>query len=330
MVEFRLTAADLACTTFSVSALQETVFSLRAWRYPAAHPEHRAGLEQMRPAFARLDTGLLGALVSPRRWIPDFVTPRPAGRVQAGARAGSVDGELAAVRAATPDAVLADIRAAYQGGAIPPVLRDTDPRDLADRIADALAAYWHACLRPRWARMHAILRADIAYRAQVLAQSGARGLFADLTPRVRWHDGVLAIRDPTLPDATIEVSGRGLVLVPTLFQRHPGTWLDPGLPPSLFYPARGRAAVWERADAVVPPPLTELIGASRARLLIRLAEPATTTLLAAEENVTASAVSRHLSALQQAGLLHRSRLGREVWYLRSPLGDSLTGFESRD
>jgi Bacterial regulatory protein, arsR family len=118
---------------------------------------------------------------------------------------------------------------------------------------------------------------------------------------------VLSIRDPALPKAQIEVSGRGLVLMPTLFQRYPGTWLDPGQPPSLFYPARGRATVWERPDPAVPQALTELLGASRARLLIRLAEPATTTQLAAEEKVTASAVSRHLSALRQNGLLDRSR-----------------------
>ena len=127
-----------------------------------------------------------------------------------------------------------------------------------------------------------------------------------------------------LPPATIDVAGQGvLALAPTLFQRFPGTSIDPGLPPVVFYPARGRARLWALAAPSAPEPLKNILGGPRARLLIRLELPATTAQLAAENCVTPAAISQHLSALHRAGLLDRSRAGRQVWYSHSRLGAEL-------
>jgi DNA-binding transcriptional ArsR family regulator len=75
------------------------------------------------------------------------------------------------------------------------------------------------------------------------------------------------------------------------------------------------------SDAAV----ADLLGAPRARLLILLDRPASTTELAHRLVVSPSAVSQHLRVLRAAGLLSKARSGRSVLYLRSPLGDQLVG-----
>nr|WP_237499873.1 helix-turn-helix domain-containing protein [Streptomyces sp. SID8379] len=101
--------------------------------------------------------------------------------------------------------------------------------------------------------------------------------------------------------------------------------IDPGLPPLLSYPARGRATISQTPPPVSDEALTRLLGGPRARLLRLLEEPASTTELAHRLDVTPGAVSQHLSVLYDAGLPTRTRSGRSVRYMRSELGEELCG-----
>jgi DNA-binding transcriptional ArsR family regulator len=60
-------------------------------------------------------------------------------------------------------------------------------------------------------------------------------------------------------------------------------------------------------------------------LLADLGVPRSTAGLAARLELSAPAVSQHLSALRGAGLVTSSRHGREVLYLRTELGERLLG-----
>lgn len=62
-----------------------------------------------------------------------------------------------------------------------------------------------------------------------------------------------------------------------------------------------------------------------ARLLDTLRASATTSTLARQLAVTASAVSQHLTALHRASLVNRQRSGRAVLYQTSELGLALIG-----
>src|SRR6266704_2598696 len=79
-IEVLLEADDLAETVFACSPLIDAALSLRVWKTPGLHPEHVAGLRQLRSRYETLDTDLLGALVATNhhRAMPDFLTPRPA------------------------------------------------------------------------------------------------------------------------------------------------------------------------------------------------------------------------------------------------------------
>ncbi|MCP2336686.1 ArsR/SmtB family transcription factor [Actinomadura rupiterrae] len=318
MYEFRLGVQDLAETSFGMSPLFDLVFSLRPRVFPARHPEHLPYARETAAAYARLDVELLDALFAPHGWTPDFLTPRPEGLVT------DIAEDLAVLRRTPPEDVRRDIVVAYRHVPVPPVLSG-DPAALLDRICTAFEEYWDACLAPYWPRILAVLEADLVHRARRLTFGGAAALFAELDERVTWSEGMvrLAIPSGLAPERVVDVAGRGLVLVPCLFLRGAVSMIDDYGPPLITYPARGRGALWDHSEPEGPDALVELIGLPRTRLLVMLAAPSTTTELARRLGVTPGAVSRHLTALHAGGLLNRTRDGRSVVYMRSPLGDQL-------
>ncbi|WP_214417249.1 ArsR/SmtB family transcription factor [Sphaerisporangium fuscum] len=320
MIRFHLDIADLAATSFAYSALNEAALSLRMWTHPGYYAEQMPWFQRMRPVFETLDTGLLCSLVAVNRWIPDFLTPRPTTSWP------DFHDELAVLRRTPPETVLPDLERAFlhDEGGVPARLHE-DPSELVARIADAMEEYWTVCLAPRWwPRARSVLEADIVYRARVLAQYGAEGLFADLAPRLSWADGVLTLHwNRQVIEYDLDIAGRGLVLVPTLFAHGAISAIDPGWPPMVSYPARGRATMAETEPPRPPRTLDRLLGQARARLLVLLEHPASTTELAYRLGVTPGAVSQHLAVLHAARLVTRARHGRSVLYGRSALGDEL-------
>lgn len=327
VISFLLGADDLADTRFAISPLQEAMGSLWALcdpgRYPLHAPWRRAVLDRIDPRDARL----LLALVGPRFALPDFLTPRPA------SFAPTLDEELAAVAATAPDTVRRDLRATYAPHPLPGPLAAADaPGDgpvlaLLDRLGALLRRYWDLAFAPHWPAMRLVLEADVTHRARSLATGGARRLFDELHPNLRWDRGALHI-EQMIGRHRVAGDGRGLPLVPSLFAYKPVPPLSPEVPPVLTYPSRGVATLWEPAPKTAPPAaLTALLGGPRARLLALLAEPLPTVALARLLAVTPSAVSQHLRVLHSAGLLTRTRDGRQVLYRRSELGELLAAGE---
>jgi DNA-binding transcriptional ArsR family regulator len=327
MISFVLGVEDLADTRFALSPLHETLFSLRVLQDPGLSALHLPWRRSVLGELGTLDTDLLMSLVAQRRTIPDFLTPNPT------SFAPVFKEELAVVRQACPARVRRDLMLAHAPDPLPAALRDAvadDPRvaGLRDAICEVLRQYWEAAIEPMWPQMRLVLEADMTYRARQLALGGARLLFADMHPNLRWQGGELYI-DKMISKHRVMASGRGLLLLPSVFAHKPAPPVSPEEPPSLVYPCRGVATLWETA----PPPdgaaLTSLLGAPRARLLSLLEEPLSTVELARRLKVTPSAVSQHLRVLHATGLVTRARDGRQVLYRRSSLGDQLTGHHQR-
>ncbi|MFI8455569.1 helix-turn-helix domain-containing protein [Kitasatospora sp. NPDC085464] len=338
---YLLGVEDLAVTRCGYSPLHETVCSLRLRGRPGGFPEQRGWAASWARDYAGLDTELLDALVTPRGFAPDVLTPRPRGCRPC------IQDELPLLAAVPPDRLPAGFRTAYacDGSPLPPVLDLLldDPYALRVRLVSALGEYWTRCLEPAWwPRARTVLEADLAYRGRRLAECGPVGLFADLDPGVSWADGALRIRGGArgapAPARREPVAGRGLVLMPTLFADRALCEAASGGAPVVVYPARGRGTMAEGTEGVEGPDtgaaaasaaLADLIGVPRARVLGLLDTPTTTTALAQRLGVTLGAVSRHLGALAAAGLLERTRSGRAVLYRLSPLGESLAAGPSR-
>ncbi|MER7442881.1 ArsR/SmtB family transcription factor [Micromonospora avicenniae] len=311
MISFVLEVEDLADTRFAISPIHETVVSLRVLREPGLHALHlpwrRAVLDQLDTAA----TELLRCLVGPDRGLPDFLTPRPT------VFAATFEDELAVVRRTAPDVVRRDVLAVYPRGPLPDILRpltaadDTPVLALRNTICDHLQRLWDTAIEPSWQQMRLVLEADMTYRARQLAVGGARLLFADMHQNLRWRDGVLHI-DKMIGRHRVVVSGRGLLLVPSVFAHKPAPPVSPDEPPVLSYPCRGVATLWAPTPTPDPTALTSLLGAPRARLLGLLDEPLPTVEIARRLTVTPSAVSQHLRVLHATGLVTRARHGRHV------------------
>jgi DNA-binding transcriptional ArsR family regulator len=319
VVRFVFSLEDLALTRFAISPAWELVHSLLALR----DPSHAA----IHVPWLRLVSGRLGglllepavALIPPRGYSPDFVLPSPAGPL------GEFADDLAALRA-TPAAQIRDDMRLFstQHRRGPEIAKPwlANPRREAQRLADLFEAYWARAIEPVWPRLRAFLDADIAYRARRLASGGPDALFADLSADVAWHRPHLSVQVP-LHEATVSLGGRGLLLMPSAFSAQRPAVIDrPPWQPTLVYPARGIATLWEE-PAPASDGLVRLLGSSRAAMLSDLAAPRSTTDLAKRLSLSAATASHHLMALRDAGLVAGRREGRAVLYARTPLGDAL-------
>jgi hypothetical protein len=321
VVRFVFEVEDLASTRFAISPMWELERSLVALRDPSHAALH---LPWLRSLSGRLDGLALDravALTPPRGYGPDFITPPPAGPL------GSIEDDLAALRA-TP---IAEIRSEmtlfgsqHRRGAEIAAPWLEHPRREVRRLAGVLEAYWARAVEPVWPRIHAFLDADIAYRARRLATGGPAALFADIADEISWQDNRLTVRVP-VHEATIELGGRGLVLMPSAFAATRPHVIDRApWQPTVIYPARGIATLWDEA-APAPNGLARLMGPTRAAVLADLGAPRSTTELAERLSLSPGNASHHLTALRDAGLVSGRRDGRSVLYVRTALGDALMG-----
>ena len=336
LLVLELDVAELAATRFAISPLNET---LRAVQLLGSEKTPVVNAPWVRWARRELSWRPLRL---PRLWPlvvnglathPEFLAPAP--RV----RTPELGAELARMRATPAAAVRASLRRVWEGRPWPESARDlaARPRESLAELADELGECHGRLIAPHWERIRPVLEADITYRAGLLAGGGARSLFSDLHPDLRWSGGTLTLTDTDQGPSPVKVmlGPDGVVLMPSVFN-----WPEVSLSLAtstqtvMLYPARGAATVWEGTgrDGGVPEgawtggreeAAEALLGAPRVRLLSALRSPATTTALARRLGVTPSAVSQHLAVLHRGGLVDKRRSGRAVLYQSTALGLAL-------
>ncbi|WP_067465106.1 DUF5937 family protein [Actinomadura macra] len=321
MIRFEVSADDLLHSRFALSPLFELDGLLRALAGLSERTLPGAWAARLAPEFRALRAGTeldaVLALQSHRNGAA-FAAPPPRGLAQ------TVEDDLAAVRATPPDVARREIDHALglrpAGDRARAIL---DRPDVVSVVAETLETAWRTLLAPDWPRLRAICERDVLHRAGRLSGGGWEAALRDLHPRVRWRDGGIDLLGMAVSE-TVPLGGRGLLLIPAVF-----VW--PGIaahteepwPHALLYPARGISALWESAPPAEPGALACLLGRTRARILLALAEPAGTTQLSRALGVAPGTVGDHLTVLRRAGLLDKSRAGRAVLYRRTPLGDAL-------
>jgi DNA-binding transcriptional ArsR family regulator len=338
VLRFTVSGAALSATRFAISPLFELDGLLRKLSGRSPHVLPSSWHDRLRPAYRELrrHTALDAVLaLQSRGWGADFVAPVSESLSQ------TIDADIAQVRATPPAHAREQISQALAAqpargdralsGRGPSELAPSDRAlavlhspDAVDQIADALELAWQELLAPDWPQLRAICERDAVHRAGQLARLGWAAALRGLHPDVHWQDnGIDVLR--TSAEMTVAVDEQGLLLVPSVFI-WPGmaAHTTPPWPRALIYPARGIAALWQLDEPGEPAALVELVGRTRAQLLVALAEPASTTQLARSMALSIGAVGDHLTVLRRAGLLHRARSGRSVLYYRTPLGDALS------
>jgi len=317
MSELAFSADDLALTRFAISPMWEVVTSFRLLTVSSVHPVHRMWLDQVRPrvAAAGLGSGWLAELVPPAGYLPDFLTPPSSEPIPALAT------QLAELRATPAEQVQADLDLLGRRGPRRDALY-ADPEGLMGQLSGEIEAYWDVALAPYWARIRALLDAEVFYRARQVAEYGAGRVLNDLHSTLDWDDSTLKmVRNQCFPSR--DATGPGLVLIPSAFAAHVLTWSRPPHAPQLSYPARGTATLWEHRPVARAEAIAAVLGRSRTILLRELDAPASTTELAVRTGISAAGVSQHLTALRDAGMVSAHRVGRSVLYARTALAESL-------
>ncbi|WP_165956499.1 ArsR/SmtB family transcription factor [Kribbella antibiotica] len=309
MLTYELTSKDLEEVRFALSPAAETVLSLRALRDPGRFPLQLPWVRAVQSLLEGPDWEVLGQLVNATMGSPDFLTPRPMSPLTQFADEleiiGRVDQETFERQL---EAVNGESTTLTPG-----------------RVVEALGDYWQTVMAPYWNRMRTILTADITYRGHILTQQGTGAMLNELGPAISYSQGVLKVEKVSEISRSERINGRGLVLQPTLFGPHAVIPYDPGADPFLGYPPRGQANLWTVVAPPTPQDLAQLIGTARARVLRLLTHPRTTTDIAAELQVTPSAVSQHLQLLRRTGLVEPQRAGKQVLYRTTELAQLLTG-----
>jgi DNA-binding transcriptional ArsR family regulator len=156
----------------------------------------------------------------------------------------------------------------------------------------------------------------------VIGEHGWATTIESLHPGIAWQAGGIEIG--FFRGGTVRLAGDGLLLIPSAVVGYIAAHTEDPWPRTLVYPARGTAALWgEQGTVPQPDALTALVGRARARLLLALDAPASTSHLARSLAMTPGPVGDHLAILRGAGLLVRARSGRSVLYRRTPLGETL-------
>jgi Family of unknown function (DUF5937) len=200
--------------------------------------------------------------------------------------------------AATPLAVVrSELDLVRDGRPLPAVLRPLydNPAAQLPAVVEALRRYWEATVEPVWPRLRAVGAADLAHRMERFADGGLVRVLADLHPDVTLEGGRLQVDKPKHCSHRFDLAGTGIVLLPSAF-----IWPTVMVEccdvdqPTITYPARGVAELWQEAPAEQTDPLSALVGRTRATLLATLGLPRTTTQLAVQLGLGPPAVSQHL------------------------------------
>ena len=307
MVRIEVSDDDLSRTRLAISPLWElfaSLFMLYTEQRPA---EYLPWVQRTRTALRGVDLGPLALANSDHHTIPDFAAPIPKEPLR------SLADEIEGVRATDPATVRADIAECWQDPPPPWDAFVARPREMVDRLADALAIYWDAAIADDWPQLRAVLEGEMLARARALALSGPSAVLEELHPSVRWRQPIIELFKEKEYD--MRLAGRPLVLIPLVFAR--GVLMGESEDENavaLGYQARGVAALWAPEVASFDGRLELLLGHGRAAVMRALERPATTTELARRLSYAPSTVSAHLDVLSRAGLVERHRVRRSVFY----------------
>ncbi|WP_329623613.1 winged helix-turn-helix domain-containing protein [Streptomyces sp. NBC_01255] len=320
MLRFEVSVEDLLRSRFALSPAMDLCWLLRSLA-GLNPPLPRAWAARLMPAFERLrrETELDAALaLQAPQGGPNFVAPPPRGLNQTWAD------DLAMIRPTPREAARQEIVATATGPSArdPRVRAVLDSPDAVSRIAEAMDQAWHELLAADWPQLRAICERDVVHRVGVIGEHGWARTIESLHPGIAWRAGGIEIG--FLRGGTVPLAGDGLLLIPSVLVGHIAAHMEDAWPKTLIYRARGTAALWGEQETVPQPDaLTALVGRARARLLLALDAPASTSHLARSLAMAPGAVGDHLAILRGAGLLVRARSGRSVLYRRTPLGEAL-------
>lgn len=311
---------DVSRLRFGVSPGSELSSGVCALQGPAGAPLQWGWLRAVPHRVPDWAWKVMTTVIPPTGYYPDFLTTDPAWDL-------TPEAELDALRRVDEERVVRDLTkvAANATGArrarIDTMLQS--PSRARDQIADAWEATWQVVLAPHWDQLRRLLEADVARRARQVAETGMSDMIGQLHERVTWNAGRVRVQ-MRIWSEEVHCQGSGLTLVPTALG---APWCsvvtDPPAVPTLIYPVAGMSPTWPAGTTTLDAALAALLGTGRAKVLLSLDLPRSTTDVATVCGLALSTASHHLAILRAARLVDAHRAGPTVVHSRTPLADSL-------
>ncbi|WP_218029827.1 winged helix-turn-helix domain-containing protein [Streptomyces rishiriensis] len=320
MIRIRLGARGLGGVRFAVSPMGSAKDLLRlvGFNPGTLTPSWRS---RATDALTRHRLGLLAVVGGggPLGYAPDFLRPEPPAFLT------DIDTALHQIATTPQERIRYELAEAVNGHSWDPGSGHPAPRQLlqalgrgedhfARRLADEMARFWHAALKPSWPAIRTRLEADVTARASDITQYGLAEALNRLAPNLEWRGGELLVHLRTDSIHRLTLDAEAVILTPSVFVDRAlfCAGEPPGTPaprtPLIVYPAA-------KVDCL-PPAQDPLIGATRRKLLAELSQPRSTTEIAKRLYLSPATVSYHLQILHRAGLVTRARRSRHVLYQR--------------
>jgi DNA-binding transcriptional ArsR family regulator len=306
----RLPDAEVMCVRIAISPMHTVAASIFevivGWNRGAPESWRRYVLSRCEG----LDLRAFAVFAPPERVVPLFLVPVPT------AAKVTFEEAIEELRRLPPERLRDDIAREFGQGEVPCGYGRflTDPEPAKSDLCDTLDAYWDRVFKPLQRRIENLLAREVLRLGEALATEGPPALLARISHRVSYADGVL--RWPSPKGGTIPLADRRLVLVPML--SGPDALLSttdvPGIV-KLAYAAPGAGLFWgeadngEQADA-----LAELMGATRAQVMLAVQTAASTADVADQLGISPTLASHHLGRLRRQDLVEATRFGRRVYY----------------
>ncbi|MEU7327357.1 winged helix-turn-helix domain-containing protein [Streptomyces parvus] len=265
--------------------------------------------------------------------LPDFLDPQGS---------SSPEQELERVRAIPRRRIAADLAAVSETEQLPAwTQRLADDAELREAFHDGWAHLYEVLLQPYWTPITNLQSSDRMLRLRQFLTGGVETLLAQANPHwVQWKPPVLEIR--TVLASTVHdlhPRGRGLLLVPSLFQTTSAAVFDDGsAQPIVTYPSGGHDRLASLALLTPAPspgglssPVAALLGRTRTAVLetVTTHSGSTTTEIARLLRISPASASEHATVLREAGLIQTARHGNRVLHTSTELGRNLLNIPAR-
>ncbi len=310
MIRLTFDAVDLSRVTVARAPdpLWEVALTARALRSacaPRLARDRRRVVrlaQPMRPVFELVTGG----------GFPDFLTPEPV--------EGCIDDALRLLDDVSSSQIRRELVGAGSVDDLSPWsarLARGDANSRRELIA-AVRAFHAVAVAPfRDEREHALV-ADRALLGEAATTGGVEAMLARLGPRFTWSYPELRYEPPMgggIGEILVELGGRGLLVYPSTMTADPLVLDLPGQRPVLVVPSRA-----ELLADVVSAELADLVGRTRAKVLVGLTTGASTTELARRVGVSVASASEHARVLRGSGLVTTQRRAGSVLHTLTPLG----------
>ncbi|MER0243753.1 ArsR family transcriptional regulator [Streptomyces sp. HSW2009] len=318
MIRIHLTAADLARVRFAPrpAPLLELNTALLTLGHPGGALRYGPWRERLLHRLPRAAEPLLDLV--PAGVAPSFLD----------VFSDDLGAGLDAPRATPAPLVRAELARVYAAapGPPPPWVRDLHRGDATgwQVLHRAQRAAFDTVIGPVWSLVQEMHQAEFARHALTAAEAGVGAALTAAVPGSVLHADGWEL--PAPHHLELRPAGRGLALLPTF--HWPGHPLvadppDPDQPLYVTYPAGPGIPLTPTAAGGSDTALAAVLGRTRHRALLLLADAHTTGDLARRLGVSAATASAHAAALRGAGLISTARTGRAVLHRRTPLGTLL-------